>query len=159
MGTTRGQAGSFKAQRKIDYDLNLAMARRAHAGGIKVLVIVSSAGTSASSPMPYAKMKGQLEDAVKTIGFPHVVIVRPGLLLGDRQDFRLPEYCFRIVAKGLGAISKALTNFWAQDASVVGRAAVAATRQCVEGKRPEGVWTLEQADVVRLGGTEWKELD
>ena len=159
MGTTRGQVGSFEAQRKIDYDLNLAMARSAHAGGIKVVVILSSAGTSASSPMPYAKMKVQLEDAVKTIGFPHVVIVRPGLLVGGRQDSRPGEYFIRSVARGLGAISKGLTDFWAQDALEVARAIVAATQQCVEGKRPEGVWTLQQADVVRLGRKEWKEQD
>ena len=89
--------------------------------------------------MPYAKMKGQLEEAVKEIGFPHVVILRPGLLGGERQESRPAEAVLRGIARGLGSISKSLTDFWAQDALIIGRATVSAAQRCVEGKRPEGV--------------------
>lgn len=60
-------------------------------------VLISSGGSSSSSVFPYTKMKGQLEDAVKEIGFDHVVILRPGLLVGERaaHDVRAPEYAFR----------------------------------------------------------------
>jgi hypothetical protein len=34
--------------------------------------------------MPYMKMKGQLEDAVKGMGFERCVILQPGMLLGHR---------------------------------------------------------------------------
>ena len=34
---------------------------------------------------------------------------------------------------------------------------MAAGRIADEGKAPEKFWVLEQADVVRLGRTEWKE--
>ncbi|KAL9636063.1 MAG: hypothetical protein Q9164_003061 [Protoblastenia rupestris] len=158
LGTTRGQAGSFEAQRKIDYDLNLALAKAAKAGGIKVYVLVSSAGTSAQSRLPYSKMKGELEAAVKDLGFAYTVIIRPGLLLGTRENSRLPEALLRGIAKGLGAISTGLTDWWAQDAGVIGKAAVSAAVQCVEGKRKEGIWTVEQADILKLGRTEWKEV-
>ena len=157
LGTTRGQAGGFEAQRKIDYDLNLALAQAAKAGGIKVFVLISSGGSSAKARMPYLKMKGELEAAVKELGFPHTVILRPGLLLGSREDSRPPEAMVRFFAKGLASISKGLTDFWVQDAGVVAKAAVSAAARCVEGKQKEGVWMLEQADIVRLGRTEWKD--
>ncbi len=46
-------------------------------------------------------------------------------------------------------------DFWAQDAEVVGKAAVNAALQALEGDRPK-VWLLGQSDIVRLGRTEWK---
>ncbi|CAF9907625.1 MAG: Protein fmp52, mitochondrial [Alectoria fallacina] len=157
LGTTRLQAGSFEAQRKIDYDLNLSLAKAAKESGVRVYILISSAGVSSKSLFPYSKMKAELDEAVQELGFPHTILVKPGLLLGTRMDSRPPEAFFRAIAKGLGAISKAwLTDWWAQDADVIGRAAVAAGMQCVEGKRKEGVWVVSQSDILRLGRTEWK---
>jgi uncharacterized protein YbjT (DUF2867 family) len=34
--------------------------------------------------MSYPQMKGQLEEDVKAMGFEQTVILRPGLLMGDR---------------------------------------------------------------------------
>lgn len=100
-------------------------------------------------------MKAQLDQAVQELGFPHTILVKPGLLVGTRKDSRPAEAVFRAIAKGLGAISKEwLTDWWAQDVDVIGRAAVAAGMQCVEGKRKEGVWVVSQSDIIRLGRTE-----
>lgn len=96
-------------------------------------------------------MKGELEDAVKTLGFKHCVILRPGLLVGDRSDTRVAESILRGIAKGLSSVSRKLTDFWAQDVDLIGRAAVKAVEMCADGKREEGVWVLEQADIVSLG--------
>lgn len=157
LGTTRAQAGSFEAQRKIDYDLNLALAKAAKESGVKVYLLISSTGVSAKSLFPYSKMKAELEEAVMDLKFPHTVIVKPGLLVGTRKDSRPAEAFFRVIANGLGAISKGwLTEWWAQDAQVIGRAAVAAGMQCVEGRREEGVWVVSQSDIIRMGRTEWK---
>lgn len=120
-------------------------------------MLISSAGVSAKSSFSYTKMKGELEEAVKELGFPHTVLVKPGLLLGTRTDSRPPEAVLQVVAKGLGAISKGLlTDWWTQDADIVGRAAVAAGMQCLEGKREEGVWMVNQSDILKLGRTERK---
>ncbi|KAL8786643.1 MAG: hypothetical protein Q9213_002672 [Squamulea squamosa] len=152
LGTTRAQAGSFEAQRKIDYDLNLALAKTAKDSCVKTYVLISSAAVSSKSRFPYSKMKAELEDAVKALDIPHTVILKPGLLVGQRQDLRLAEAALRTVAKGLGTISKGwLTDWWAQDADVIGRAAVAAALECAEGKRAKGVWIVGQSDIVRLG--------
>ena len=101
-------------------------------------------------------MKAELDEAVKDLKFPHTVIVKPGLLLGTRKDYRPPEAFFRVIAKGTSAISEGLTDLWAVDADVVGKAAVAAGMQFVEGKREDRVWVVNQSDIISLGRTEWK---
>lgn len=157
LGTTRGQAGSFEAQRKIDYDLNLSLAQAAKESGAQVYVLISSGGVSRKSLFPYGRMKAELEDAVKELQFEHTVILKPGLLLGKRVDSRPPEAFFRGIAGGMGALSNHLVDFWTQDADVVGKAAVAAARQCASGERKEREWIVQQKEIVRLGRTEWKD--
>ncbi|KAK5163873.1 Protein fmp52, mitochondrial [Saxophila tyrrhenica] len=158
LGTTRGAAGGFENQRKIDYDLNLELAKAAKEAGTKHYVLISSTGASASSSLGYPKMKGELEEAVKALDFDHLVVLRPGLLVGNRNESRFGEMVFRKIAAGAGAISgNRLKDFWAQDADVVAKAAVRAGLDCMEGKQEEKFRLLGQADVVRLGRTEWKD--
>ena len=101
-------------------------------------------------------MKGDVEAAVSSLDFAHVVILRPGLIVGDRQgEARLAEGALRVVARGLAAVSNgALADFWAQDAAVIARAAVTAGLLCIEGKAPapeKKVWILEQKEILRYG--------
>jgi len=156
LGTTKAQAGSIEAQRKIDYDLNLSLAQAAKDAGIQVYVLISSDAVSRKSMFPYSRMKAELEDAVQSLDFPHTVILKPGLLVGTRSESRPAEAAIRGIAKGLRSISKSLTDFWAQDADVIGKAAVAASVQCIEGKREKGTWVISQSEIIRLGRTEWK---
>lgn len=97
-------------------------------------------------------MKGELEEAVKALGFKHTVIVRPGLIVGDREESRPAEAAFRSLAKGLKGLvgSGKLTDVWAQDADVIARAAVQAGVQCLEGKREDNVWIVA-GEIVELG--------
>ena len=159
LGTTKAQAGSVEAQRKIDYDLNLSLAKAAKDSGVKVYVLISSDAVSAKSMFPYSRMKAELEDAVRALDFPYTVILKPGLLVGTRSDSRPAEAAFRKVAQGLGSVSKRLTDFWAQDVDVIGKAAVTAGLQCVEGQRKERIWFVSQSEIIRLGRTEWKDDD
>jgi uncharacterized protein YbjT (DUF2867 family) len=151
LGTTRAAAGGVENQRKIDYDLNLELAKKAKETGIETYVLISSAGTSASSNMAYSRMKGELEDEVKKIGFHHTVILRPGLLLGARTETRTAEAILQGVAKGLASLSSKLSGFWAQDVDTIARAAVNAMQECVDGKREQGIWVVEQAEILKLG--------
>jgi len=151
LGTTRAQAGGLAEQRKIDYDLNLNLAKAAKEAGVDTYVLISSGGASSSSMMPYMKMKGELEDDVQKLGFKHTVILRPGLILGQREKSRTAEYLLQQIASGLGAVSSGLKDSWAQDASVIAKAAVNAGLQCEEGKREPGVWIVDQKELVQLG--------
>lgn len=150
-------AGSFANQRKIDYDLNVALAQAAKDSGAKIYALISTSGASTTSMVPYSRMKGELDEAIKMIGFEHVIILKPGLLVGTRNDSRPGEFMARKVASTLGMLSgNRLTDFWAQDAQVVARAAVRASLEALDGQNTEAVRVLGQKDIVRLGRREWE---
>jgi uncharacterized protein YbjT (DUF2867 family) len=156
LGTTKAQAGGQEQQKAIDYDLNLQLAKAAKEAGVKVYVLISSASPDANSRIFYSRMKGELERDVTALGFEHTIFVRPGLILGPREDSRPAEAAIQGVAKFLGGISGMLANGWSQDAGDIGRAAVSAGLQAAEGKVKEKVWFVHGADIIRLGKTEWK---
>lgn len=156
LGTTARQAGGFANQRRIDYDLNVELAKAAKEAGVTVYALISTSGASPTSSIPYSKMKGELDEAVKQLGFKHTIILKPGLLVGTRGDSRPGEFFARKMAGWLGAVSgDRLKDSWAQDADVVARAAVSAALEAVSGKNSEGIRVLGQSDIVRLGRTEW----
>lgn len=158
LGATARNAGSVANQRKIDYDLNVALAKAAKNAGAKVYVLISTSGASTSSVIPYSKMKGELDEAVQELGFEQTIILRPGLLVGTRLDSRPGEFGARKVASFLGAISgNYLKDIWAQDADVVAKAAVTAALEAVKGTNKDKVRILGQSDIVRMGRTEWKD--
>ena len=159
LGSTRAQAGGFQNQRKIDVDLNLALAKAAKEAGARYYVLISSQGVSKSSMFPYSKMKGELDEAVQQVGFEKTILVKPGLIVGPRNELRAAEYVLQVIASFMGRISgNRLKDFWAQDADVIGRAAVAASQKCLDGTAPEGhIWVLGMADIIRLGRTEWNK--
>lgn len=95
-------------------------------------MLISSAGVSTTSMFPYGRMKAELEEAVKALEFPHTVILKPGLLVGERRDSRPAEAVLRGVARVAGMVGGGLLkDFWAQDADVIGRAAVSAGLRCL----------------------------
>lgn len=84
-GTTKATAGSAKAFVDIDYGINYKIAKAAKESGVQTYVLISSLGASTSSPFFYLKTKGRLEEDVIALGFPRTIILRPGVLLGERD--------------------------------------------------------------------------
>ena len=158
LGATRAQAGSLENQRKIDYDLNMDVARAAKAAGAEVYVLISSAGISPISVIPYSRLKFEIEEAAKALDFKHLVLLKPGMIIGDRAESRPIEAVFRGLARGVGKLSGGLLkDFWAQDADVIARAAVNAGLECLDGQAPAGkVWMVSQAEIIKLGHVDAK---
>ncbi|PGH08198.1 hypothetical protein GX51_01352 [Blastomyces parvus] len=160
LATTRANAGGLAAQRALEYDANLELARAAKDAGAKVYVLVSSAGASGASRVPYLKLKGEIEDSILALGFERTVVLRPGIIAGQREERRLAEGVVRSVAAVAGWISKPwLKDWWSQDAEEIARAAVNAAIRAWKGQGEEGkkkVVVLNGSDIVRLGRTEWK---
>ncbi|KAF2743618.1 NAD dependent epimerase/dehydratase family protein-like protein [Sporormia fimetaria CBS 119925] len=150
LGTTKASAGSVEKQRAIDLDLNYSLAQAAKSAGVDTYVLISSQGANSASSFAYPKMKGELEDKVKALGFKHCVILRPGLIVGDRQESRPAEAVARFLAGALRKVSPGMVEGFAQDADVIAKAAVRAGELCLQGKRDEGVWMLGQAEIVKL---------
>jgi len=91
LGTTLKQAGSIDAQRKVDLDYQFKAAKLAANNGVDHYLLVSSSAANDQSNNQYLKMKGLLEQRVKSLPFKRISIFQPSLLLGQRADFRLGE--------------------------------------------------------------------
>ncbi|MGH7630619.1 MAG: NAD(P)H-binding protein [Gemmatimonadales bacterium] len=91
LGTTMRDAGSRAAFRRVDFEYPLAIARLGLAQDAPHFLLVSAVGARAESPVFYNRVKGEIEDAIRELGYPRVTIVRPSLLLGDRREPRWGE--------------------------------------------------------------------
>ena len=95
LGTTRKEAGSPAAFRAVDHDLVLAFARGALAAGAQSLAVVSSVGADRASRNFYLRVKGETEVALEALRFRTLHLLQPGLLLGERRQWRLGEMLLR----------------------------------------------------------------
>jgi uncharacterized protein YbjT (DUF2867 family) len=99
LGTTIKVAGSQAAFRAVDFDAVVAFARACRARGAAHLGVISALGASTDSSVFYNRVKGQMERAVAQLGFVSVHLLRPSLLLGDRQEARPGERAGIIAAR------------------------------------------------------------
>ena len=94
LGTTRRAAGSKEAFIHADYTLVVDTAITAKKLGAKHFLVVSSMGANARSPFFYNQVKGKMEDALIAQNWERLTIVRPSMLLGDRDKQRFNESIF-----------------------------------------------------------------
>lgn len=96
LGTTLKAAGSKEAQMKIDHDYQLQFARAAKQNNLTSYVLVSSGLASASSPFFYTRMKGLLEDHVKVLNFPKIIIFNPPALERMHSDRKMEVAAIKV---------------------------------------------------------------
>jgi uncharacterized protein YbjT (DUF2867 family) len=104
LGTTRRDAGSDAAFRRVDFDYVVAFARLAKRAGATRFMLVSSLGASSASRLLYPRTKGESEAAIRALAFPTLVIVRPSFLMGARGQSRPFESGAIRVARLLGPL-------------------------------------------------------
>lgn len=109
LGTTIKVAGSQQAFRAVDLEANLAVARAAVEAGARRIAVVSAVGADSRSAVFYNRVKGELEDALKSLDLAALVVAQPSLLLGDRdalkQPLRLGEKLANPIAQLLAPIT------------------------------------------------------
>ncbi len=91
LGTTIKIAKTKEAFFKVDYEYVVSIASIAQSKGVKKFAVVSALGADKSSKIFYSKTKGQMEESVSLLSFDLCAILRPSMLLGKRQEFRLME--------------------------------------------------------------------
>lgn len=91
LGTTIGKAGSKKNFEKVDYSYILGIAGSALNNGANQFALVSSSGADKSSRIYYNRVKGKTEEALKQLNYPALLIFRPSMLLGERNEKRPGE--------------------------------------------------------------------
>ena len=91
LGTTIKQAGSQDAFRRVDHDFVVGLARAGLRIGATQFLLISAIGADPQSRVFYSRVKGDAEAAVRRLPYRAVQIFRPGLLLGNRSEFRWGE--------------------------------------------------------------------
>ncbi|GAB3499074.1 oxidoreductase [Spirosoma knui] len=91
LGTTMRKAGSKAAFQKVDYQYPLDVARLGLANGASQFSIVTAMGADTKSAFFYNQVKGQIERDLAALNYPTLLIFRPSLLLGNRNEPRLGE--------------------------------------------------------------------
>lgn len=136
LGTTQKKAGNKAAFRQVDFSYCYELAKAGRAQGVKSFHIVSAVGASTQSLSFYSRVKGELEAALKTLGYPTLSIYQPSLLLGQRNEHRFAEELGMKVSGVFNLLMMGkLSQFKAIESSVLAQAlcneAVATAREGV----------------------------
>lgn len=100
LGTTIKKAGSQKVMYQIDVEYPYTIARLSQQQGAQQFLVISAMGANPKSSIFYSRMKGELEQKLVNLAYPSLSILRPALLLGERNEVRVGERLGAIVAKG-----------------------------------------------------------
>jgi uncharacterized protein YbjT (DUF2867 family) len=147
IGTTQKTAGSTEAFQKVDRDIPVALARWAAANGVSTFVAISSIGADAHSKSVYLRTKGEMEEGVATAGVPSTYILRPSLLDGEREEFRLAE---QIGNRALAVINPLMVGPLKRYRSVHTQTVAGAMLACGERGDP-GLHIVESETIQDLG--------
>jgi len=125
LGTTMKKAGSKKAFEWVDLELPSRIAEIACRNRVRKFLIVSSLGADPSSMTFYMRTKGILERKIQEIQFQQIYILRPSMLLGNRQEFRFLEKIGQIVFHAVSFLFIGrMRKYRAIDAKLVAKAMV-----------------------------------
>jgi uncharacterized protein YbjT (DUF2867 family) len=109
IGTTQQKVkGDKEAYRKVDHDIPVNAAKFCKETGCPQFLLVSSVGADVHSNNFYLKLKGEVEDRVRSMQISSISIFRPSLLLGNRNENRrgekaaqvfMPLFSFAMIGK------------------------------------------------------------
>lgn len=104
LGTTLKQAGGKDAQYKVDFTYQYQFAEAAARNQVPVYVLISADRANPDSIIFYSRMKGELERQVKQLPFTSIILIRPGLLVGTREQKRAGEKLLSYLFNFLNAL-------------------------------------------------------
>ena len=131
LGTTIKKAGAKENFKKVDLDAVIKFAEIAKKNNAKSFVVISSMGADSNSMFFYNKTKGQMEEAISSLGLSSLAIYRPALLIGKRIEKRVAEsfaintfkilekYLPQNIAKSLGTNVELLASGMLQTAKIM----------------------------------------
>ena len=147
LGTTMRDAGSKSAFKAVDFDAVMAFARAAKQSGVRHFLVVTAVGADPGSRAFYSRVKGAVEIELTTIGFDRLDILRPGLLLGQRQSRRFVEQVLQDLSPAIALITR---GPWARYASISAEQLAGALLALCHEKSP-GVFYHQSPELQSLG--------
>lgn len=92
LGTTIKKAETKERFRKVDFEYVVELANLAKFKKVGKFITITAMGASRKSSMFYNRVKGETEDyLMNDLKMDNVFILRPALLLGNREEYRLGE--------------------------------------------------------------------
>jgi len=91
MGTTIKKAGSKEQFEKVDYHYVIETAKLAKLYHSLKFIVVTAMSSDEQSKIFYNRVKGKTELELQQLQLPQLIIVRPSLILGDRNEVRFGE--------------------------------------------------------------------
>ena len=147
IGTTQKNVKGDKAlYRKIDFDIPVNSANYCKETGCEKFIIVSSAGANSKSNSFYLRLKGEVEEAIKSTGLSAIHIMQPSMLLGNRNEKRMGETLIQGTMKLFSfLLFGTLRKFKAINGKVLAQAMVTAAKN-----NKEGIFTYQYDEIVKL---------
>ncbi len=88
IGTTKAKTPDKKLYYAIDFGIPVEAASLAEKNNINSFSVVSAIGANKNSRIFYSRTKGEMEEAVLQKNIPNILIYRPSIIFGKRQDKR-----------------------------------------------------------------------
>lgn len=99
VGTTSAKTKDRSVYHAIDFGIPVAAAKLARENKIPTLVVISALGANTRSKVFYSRTKGEMEQIVLNQKIPHTYILRPSLILGQRNEKRFGESLGAVMLK------------------------------------------------------------
>ena len=135
IGTTQKKVkGDKNAYRKVDLDIAFNAAQMGKDAGFTSYLLVSAVGANINSSNFYLRLKGEVEKKIAALNYAGFHAFRPGILLGERREFRLGE----VIGKGViqmisGLFLGNLRKYRGIQAADVAKAMIAAAKSDEKG--------------------------
>jgi uncharacterized protein YbjT (DUF2867 family) len=141
LGTTIRKAGSREKFREVDFEYPRQLAQLTLVGGARHFSLVSALGASSGSGVFYSRVKGELEDALRAMGWPSLCLLRPSVIAGHRAESRPVE-----------RLSEMLLRFGPARYRPVAAGEIAAAMIAAAQREPGGVIVIESRDIPGFAG-------
>ncbi|WP_342488248.1 NAD-dependent epimerase/dehydratase family protein [Cytobacillus sp. FSL W7-1323] len=146
LGTTIKKAKTKEKMIKVDVDYPYTMAKLAKSHEVEHFVIISSINANARSKLFYPRIKGLLEDKLKTLSLPALSIVRPSLLMGERLEKRRGE----LAGKKLYQLLSPLLNDEKKMKYAIEAKHVALAMKCITDMEKQGVCIYSSEQLMKI---------
>ena len=91
IGTTKKNAPDKDEYRRVELDIPKEIAKIAKSNLVNSFIFVSALYANPKSSVDYVRFKGMVEEELKRLNFPKLVVMRPSFLMGDRKEKRASE--------------------------------------------------------------------
>ena len=149
IGTTDKKVdGNKEAYQKVDFDIAYQAAKACVKAGVYGFVLISAVGANPENNNNfYLKLKGVTEEAVSKELIPQIIILRPSVLLGKREEDRFGESIAQFIMPAVSWVLPAsMSKYKSIKAEYVAAAAVNASQ-----KLPRGIHILEYDLMMKWG--------